>query len=135
MIKMIIAVNYHGKFFWFKQTQLVVYKFDTSCNYIQREPISLFPIWRRQGFPIVKVPMAINPKFLDLEKFLFMASQCHGKQSELDLFKKCYSYEDYANLFLLDYLEPLWILNISIAKACKFLRFIKTELSLCREQL
>ena len=40
--------------------------------------------------------MALNPKFLDLEK---TAIQCRGKQSELDVFQKCYSYEDYANLF------------------------------------
>ena len=53
--------------------------------------------------------MALNPKFLDLERIGF---QCRGKQSELDLYQKCYSYEDYTNLFwaqtfLLEYLEPL----------------------------
>ena len=40
--------------------------------------------------------MAINLKFLDLEK---IAIQCHGKQSELDIFQKCYSYEDYKTYF------------------------------------
>ena len=76
--------------------------------------------------------MALNPKFLDLERIGF---QCRGKQSELDLYQKCYSYEGYTNLFwvqifLLEYLEPLWILNISVANACKFLWCIETELSL-----
>ena len=33
--------------------------------------------------------MALNPKFLDLEK---IAIQCRGKQSELDVFQKRYSY-------------------------------------------
>ena len=42
--KMIIAINDHGQSFWFKQTQLVVYKFDTICKGIQRESISLFSI-------------------------------------------------------------------------------------------
>ena len=30
--KMIIAINDHGQSFWFKQTQHVVYKFDTICK-------------------------------------------------------------------------------------------------------
>ena len=39
-----------------------------------------------------------------------MAIQCRGKQSEIDVFQKHYSYEDYRNLFLgkillLEYLE------------------------------
>ena len=51
--------------------------------------------------------MALNPKFLGLEK---TAIQCRGKESELDVFQKCYSCEDYTNLFwaqifLLEYLE------------------------------
>ena len=49
---MIVAINNHGQSFWFKQTQLVVYKFDTICKGIQRESISLFLIWRLQDFPI-----------------------------------------------------------------------------------
>ena len=49
---MIIAINDHGPSFWFKQTQLVVYKFDTIYKDIQRECISLFSIWRLQDFPI-----------------------------------------------------------------------------------
>ena len=49
---MIIAINDHGHSFWFKQTQLVVYKFDTICKGIQRESISLFLIGRLQDFPI-----------------------------------------------------------------------------------
>ena len=40
--------------------------------------------------------MALNPKFLELER---IAIQFRGKQSELDVFQKCYSYEDYTNLF------------------------------------
>ena len=44
MITMKIAINDHGQSFCFKQTQLVVYKFDTICKDIQREPISLFSI-------------------------------------------------------------------------------------------
>ena len=52
MIKMIIEINGHGQSFYFKQTQLVVYKFDTICKGIQRESISLFSIWRLQDFPI-----------------------------------------------------------------------------------
>ena len=51
MIKMIIAINDHGQSFYFKQTQLVVYKSDKICKDIQRESISLFPIWRLWGFP------------------------------------------------------------------------------------
>ena len=51
--------------------------------------------------------MTLNPKILDLER---IAIQCRGKQSELDVFQKRYSYEDYTNLFwaqifLLEYLE------------------------------
>ena len=51
--------------------------------------------------------MALNPKFLDLEG---TAIQCRSKQSEFHVFQKCYSYEDYTNLFwgqifLLEYLE------------------------------
>ena len=34
--KMIIAINDHGQSFYFKQTQLVVYKFDTICKGIQK---------------------------------------------------------------------------------------------------
>ena len=49
---MIIAINDHGQSFWFKQTQHVVYKFDTICKGIQRESISLLLIWRLQAFPI-----------------------------------------------------------------------------------
>ena len=41
--------------------------------------------------------MALNPKFLDLERIVI---QCRGKQSELDVFEKCCSYEDYTTLFL-----------------------------------
>ena len=40
--------------------------------------------------------MALNLKFLDLERIAF---QCRGKQSELDVFHKSFSYEDYTNLF------------------------------------
>ena len=32
--KMIIVINDRGQSFWFKQTQLVVYKFDTISNAI-----------------------------------------------------------------------------------------------------
>ena len=51
--------------------------------------------------------MALNSKFVELER---IAIQCRGKQSELDVFQKRYSYEDYTNLFwaqifLLEYLE------------------------------
>ena len=51
--------------------------------------------------------MALNLKLLDLERIVI---QYRGKQSELDVFQKCYSYEDYTNLFwaqifLLEYLE------------------------------
>ena len=44
MMKMIIAINDHGQSFYFKQIQLVVYKFDKIYKDIQRESISLFPI-------------------------------------------------------------------------------------------
>ena len=40
--KMIIAINDHGQPYCFRQTQLVVYMFDTICKDIQRESISLF---------------------------------------------------------------------------------------------
>ena len=42
--RMIIAINDHGQSYCFKQTQLVVYKFNTICKDIQRESISLFSI-------------------------------------------------------------------------------------------
>ena len=38
--------------------------------------------------------MALNSKFVDLER---IAIQCRGKQSELDVFQQCDSYEDYTN--------------------------------------
>ena len=51
--------------------------------------------------------MTLNPKYLDLE---MIAIQCRGKQSELGVFQKYYSYKDYTNLsleqiFLLEFLE------------------------------
>ena len=51
--------------------------------------------------------MALYSKSLDVER---IANQCHGKQSELVVFPKHYSYNDYTNLFwpqifLLEYLE------------------------------
>ena len=42
--KKIIAINDHGQSLCLKQTQLVVYKFDTICKSIQSESISLFSI-------------------------------------------------------------------------------------------
>ena len=42
--RLIIAINDHGQSYCFKQTQLVVFKFDTICKNIQRESISLFSI-------------------------------------------------------------------------------------------
>ena len=48
---MIIAINDHGQSFWFKQTQFVVYKFDTICVFLlNRLPVCfnifvlLFPV-------------------------------------------------------------------------------------------
>ena len=38
--------------------------------------------------------MVLNSKFVDLER---TAIQCRGKQSELDVFQQCDSYEDYRN--------------------------------------
>ena len=49
--KKIVAVNDHGQSFWFKQTQFVVYKFDTICGFLlNRLPVCfnifvlLFPV-------------------------------------------------------------------------------------------
>ena len=49
-MKMITAINDHGQSFCFKQT--VVCKFNTICEDIQRESISLLSIWRLKGFPV-----------------------------------------------------------------------------------
>ena len=74
-----------------RQTKLVAYKFNTICKDIERESVFLFSIWRLQGFPIIYVPMALYPNFMDIER---IAVHCCGKQSEVDVFQKCYSYED-----------------------------------------
>ena len=82
--------------------------------------------------------MALNPKFLDPER---IGIQCRGKQSELDVFQKCYSYKHYTNLFWAQIFlfrmsgdKPLWIINISVAKAGTFLWCIETELSLFKSR-
>ena len=69
--------------------------------------------------------MALNLKPLDLEQIV---NQCCGKQSELGVFQKYNSYKDYTNIcwaqiFLLEYPKenPQGILNIFVAKTCKFL--------------
>ena len=41
-----------------------------------------------KAFQLFPVPVALNPKFLDLER---IAIQCRGKKSQLDVFQKCYS--------------------------------------------
>ena len=51
--------------------------------------------------------MVLTSKSLDLQRIVI---QCRVKQSELGVFQKYYSYEDYANLFrpqifFLEYLE------------------------------
>ena len=42
--KTIIAISDHGQYYCVKQTQLVVYKFDTICKDVQRESIYLLSI-------------------------------------------------------------------------------------------
>ena len=39
---MIIEINGHGQSFYFKQTQLVVYKFDTICKAFKENPFLYF---------------------------------------------------------------------------------------------
>ena len=110
-----------------KENVLVVCKFYIICMDIQRVLNSLFLIWRSQGSLIVSIPLVLSSIFWDLKTVTIQYRDI----------QKYWFCEDYTNLFLdtnvslrISGDKPRWILNISVAKTCKFLWCIKTELSL-----
>ena len=133
---MIIAIAMNiSDHYCLKEILLVVSRFYIFYMDIQGVPNSLFLILRSKGSSIVSVPLVINSIFLWLKT---ISIQYREKQSALYFFQKYSFCEDHTNLFWsqmflshkisADKLQ--WISNISVAKTCKFLWCVETELPL-----
>ena len=114
---------------------LVVCKFNMICMDIQMVPNSLFLIWRVQGSLIVSISLVLNPMFLGLKAITIhcrdIHTECVWGFSKVSFLRRLYELVLDTNVSLrISGDKPRWILNISVAKTCKFLWCIETELSL-----